>query len=210
MRLRWQDVDLSQRRLKIHSPKTEHHKNGGVRFCPIFPELLPYLEDLANLAKENGASPSDLVIAVNRGSEAYFRTGFCRILTKAGIEPWPKLFQNMRASRETELLSKYPVKDVCAWIGNSQAVAMKHYAMVMDSTFAEAAGLDVESGGSTGGSTEVQKLPKGQNHGGSISDAQTLSEASTNNEKPLILLGQTHGSQQNQGFEEWAIQDSNL
>lgn len=142
MRLRWQDVDLTNRRLKIHASKTEHHKNGGVRYCPIFPELLPYLEDLADLAKQRGAKPTDYVIAESRGSEAYFRTGFVRILGKIGIQPWPKLFQNMRASRETELLGEYPIKDVCSWIGNSQAVAMKHYAMMRDSVFAQAAGLD--------------------------------------------------------------------
>jgi integrase len=136
MRLKWQDVDFQNRRLKIHAKKTAHHANGGVRFCPIFPELLPYLEELALAHK---AKPTDYVIRDARGAESYFRTGFIRVLEKAGLEPWPKLFQNMRASRETELLAKYPVKDVCAWIGNTQAVAMKHYAMVMESSFAEAA-----------------------------------------------------------------------
>ncbi len=136
MRLKWQDVDFQYRRLKIHAKKTAHHSNGGVRFCPIFPELLPYLEELA-LA--HTTKPTDYVIRDARGAESYFRTGFSRILEKAGLEPWPKLFQNMRASRETELLAKYPVKDVCAWIGNTQAVAMKHYAMVMESSFTEAA-----------------------------------------------------------------------
>ena len=48
----------------------------------------------------------------------------------------------MRASRETELLAKYPIKDVCGWIGNSQAVAMKHYAMARDAIFAEAPDSD--------------------------------------------------------------------
>ncbi|MCR9293331.1 MAG: tyrosine-type recombinase/integrase [bacterium] len=189
MRLRWEDLDLLNRRMRIHAKKTAHHKNGGVRYCPIFPELLPYLEDLAELAKERGEGPRDYVISRNRGSEAYFRTGFKRILENAGLTPWPKLFQNMRASRETELLAKYPVKDVCSWIGNSQAVAMRHYAMVRDSVFTEAAGLEPVSGGSTGGSIDAKNIAKTIEPRGSISDDQELSELAFHHEKPVILLG---------------------
>ena len=57
------------------------------------------------------------------------RSAFLKLLAKAGIEPWSKLFHNMRASRQTELLAEHPLPDVCAWLRNSQAVAMKHYAM---------------------------------------------------------------------------------
>jgi len=38
----------------------------------------------------------------------------------------PKLFQNLRSTRETELMETYPAHVVCAWIGNSEAVARKH------------------------------------------------------------------------------------
>ena len=50
--------------------------------------------------------------------------------SSGGREPWPKLFQNMRASRETELTAEYPLNVVCAWIGNSPAVAQTHYLQV--------------------------------------------------------------------------------
>ena len=33
--------------------------------------------------------------------------------------------QNMRASRETELMARWPAKDVSSWLGNSTPVAMK-------------------------------------------------------------------------------------
>ena len=46
-----------------------------------------------------------------------------------------KLFQNLRASRETELMAAYPVKDVSAWLGDSAPVAMKHYAMTLQDSF---------------------------------------------------------------------------
>ena len=50
----------------------------------------------------------------------------------SGLEPWPKLFHNLRASRETELMRDYDLATVCKWIGNSPAVAAKHYAMCVD------------------------------------------------------------------------------
>ena len=63
-----------------------------------------------------------------------------RIIRKAGIEPWPKLFQNLRSTRETELAEQYPLHVVCAWIGNSQPVAAKHYLQVTEGHFRQAAG----------------------------------------------------------------------
>ena len=140
LRLRWEDIDFAFGRIRIHASKTEHHKDGGIRDCPLFPGLRPYLEQLAELAKYRGAKPTDPVIANLRGSESYLRSGLLKILKKAGITPWPKIFQNLRASRETELLDDFPIKDVCAWIGNSQAVAIKHYAMRRADSFARANG----------------------------------------------------------------------
>lgn len=46
---------------------------------------------------------------------------------KAGLEIWPKLWQNLRASRKTELLRRFDIKDVCNWLGNTPAVALNHY-----------------------------------------------------------------------------------
>lgn len=52
---------------------------------------------------------------------------------------WCKPFQNLRSTLETELLKTFPVHVACAWIGNSPAVAMKHYAQGTDDHFAKAA-----------------------------------------------------------------------
>ncbi len=58
-----------------------------------------------------------------------------RLLVKAGVEPWPRLFQNLRASRETELANLYPMHLVTSWIGNTKEVAMDHYLMATDEDF---------------------------------------------------------------------------
>jgi len=53
-------------------------------------------------------------------------------------EEWLKPFQNMRSTRETELMETYPAHVVVAWIGNSEVVARKHYLQVTDEHFQRA------------------------------------------------------------------------
>ncbi|MHC4993858.1 MAG: hypothetical protein ACYTGQ_02285 [Planctomycetota bacterium] len=73
-----------------------------------------------------------------RDSTTNLRTQFNRIIQKAGYEPWPKLFQNLHSSRETELAESFPLHVVTAWIGNSELVAAKHYLQVTDEHFLRA------------------------------------------------------------------------
>ena len=67
------------------------------------------------------------------------RTPFIRILKRAGLEPWPKLFHTMRSSRETELVNKFSIHKVAAWLGNTPKIALKHYLQVTDEDFQQAA-----------------------------------------------------------------------
>lgn len=48
---------------------------------------------------------------------------------------WPKLFQNIRSSRQTELEEKFPRKTVCVWMGNSETAADQHYLQVLEEHF---------------------------------------------------------------------------
>lgn len=63
------------------------------------------------------------------------RTELGRIIGRAGVKVWPKLFQNLRSTRETELASRSPIHVVCEWIGNSEIVATNHYLQVTDEDF---------------------------------------------------------------------------
>ena len=119
--LRWGDIDWADGRFLVHSPKTEHHEGGESRIVPIFPELLPYFEQ----AWEQAAEGSEFVITRYRDTNANLRTQLHRIIRKAGLEPWPKAFHNLRATRQTELAETYPMHVVCAWIGNTETVARK-------------------------------------------------------------------------------------
>ena len=40
------------------------------------------------------------------------------------------MFHNLRSTRQTELAERYPIHVVCAWMGNSRAVAQEHYLQV--------------------------------------------------------------------------------
>ncbi len=50
-----------------------------------------------------------------------------RTVKRAKVAIWPKLWQNLRASRESELLRMHDIKDVCNWLGNTPATVFKHY-----------------------------------------------------------------------------------
>jgi hypothetical protein len=60
------------------------------------------------------------------------RTQFERLIKRAGLKPWPRLFHNLRSSRETELAAEYPIQVVTAWLGNTPRIALKHYLQVTD------------------------------------------------------------------------------
>ena len=70
---------------------------------------------------------------------ANLRTQLLRIIKGAGVKPWPKLFHNLRARRQTELTARFPLHVVCEWIGNSAPIADKHYLQVTDDHYADAA-----------------------------------------------------------------------
>ena len=61
-----------------------------------------------------------------------------RIIRKAGLEPWPKTFQNVRMTRETELAEPFPFHVVRTWIGDSRPVATKHSLRLTDEHFERA------------------------------------------------------------------------
>ena len=133
--LKWSDVNWGERRVLIHSSKTERHEGGESRLIPLFPELAPYLH--AAFAE---AEPGDgYVITRYRLANSNLRTQLKRIIQKAGLKAWPRLFQNLRSTRETELTADFPLHVVVSWLGNSQLVARKHYLQVTDEHFARAA-----------------------------------------------------------------------
>lgn len=133
--LEWKKIDWEARKMRVKSPKTACHEGKEWRDVPIFPELRPHLE-----AVRKEADPEAVyVINRHRVGSRNLRTPLEKIMKRAGVASWPRLFQNMRSSRETELAQKYPLHVVTAWIGNSALVATQHYLQVTEEDFAKAA-----------------------------------------------------------------------
>lgn len=101
---------------------------------PLFSELRPLLLEVFAQAEEG----TEYVITRYRSLNANLRTQFERIIRKAGLTPWPRLFHNLRATRQTELNERFPGHVVCAWIGNTEKVAQNHYLQVTDAHFTQA------------------------------------------------------------------------
>lgn len=148
--IRWRDVDWNESRLMIHSPKTEHHAGKGSRAVPIFAELRPYLDEVFNAVTngfEQPVNPDAWVLAglhrqaatAGDWKRVNLRTRFEKIIKRAGVTPWPRLWHNLRASRQTELTEVFPAHVVSAWLGNSERIAAQHYLQVLDSHFEKAA-----------------------------------------------------------------------
>jgi len=150
--LRWQDVYWDQAKVLVRASKTEHHVGKESRLIPLFPELKMYLLQAFEQAEDGAVH----VINRYRDPAVNIRTQFLRILARAGIQPWPKLFQNLRSSRQTELTETWPAHIVCAWMGNSELVARDHYLQITDEHFARAAG-----GGTTQSGAESGAAPAG-------------------------------------------------
>ena len=133
--LRWCDIDWARSRMKVTAPKTEHLPGDGIRWVPLFPEMLPPLREAFEAAVEGDY----WVITRYRDTACNLRTQFKRIIERAGVTSWPKLWQNLRSTRETELVAEFPVHVVCRWLGNSPSVATKHYLQVTEEHYRQAA-----------------------------------------------------------------------
>lgn len=132
--LKWTDVDWARNRMTVRSPKTERHEGKASRVVPLFPELRKELEE--------AFEPENVfVITKYRDPKQNLRTQLLRIIDRAGQKPWPKLFHNLRATRQTELAQQFPAHVVSDWLGNSVAVGMEHYLRTLDIDFERAISL---------------------------------------------------------------------
>ena len=134
--LKWSDLDWDGGKMTVRSPKTEHHKGKASRLVPIFPELRGLLKE----AFDANGGKDGFVVPKCQNATQNFRTTLIKILKRAGLKPWPKLFQNLRSTRQTELCEKFPSHVVSAWIGNSESVAKRHYLQVTEDHFQKASG----------------------------------------------------------------------
>ena len=152
--LRWQDIDWKANRIVVQSPKTEHHAGKESRIIPLFPELRPVLLESFDLAPDGAEFVVDAkfrkaAMGAAGWMSVNLRTTFGKIIKRAGVHLWPRMFHNMRASRETELVELYPVQVVTSWLGNTPSVALRHYLMTTEKHFEAAVKGDEQTTEST-------------------------------------------------------------
>ena len=155
--LKWSDVNFEAERMTVPSCKTEHIPGKAYRIVPIFANLKPHLDEAFELAVDGAeyVVPGEHLKAALKPSgwmNCNLRTQFLKIIRRAGLQPWPRLFHNLRASCETDLMASHPIHVVTGWLGNTPIVAMKHYLQVLDTDFEMAT-----RGGVVSGAVEVQK-----------------------------------------------------
>jgi integrase len=132
--LEWQHIDWDRGRILVNCTKTKHHRGRAIRETPIFPELRPHLEAWQRACPKHQSKVLNSFV----NAKTNLRTGLLKILKRAGIQPWPKLFQNLRATRSKELRRRFDPKVVAAWLGHTVDVADRHYYQVNDDDFREA------------------------------------------------------------------------
>jgi integrase len=193
--LRWQDIDWNSGRIIVTSPKTEHHAGKASRTIPLFPELRPFLDKAFELAPEGAVYVVDERFRKAANGPAGWmstnlRTTFQKIIKRSGLTPWPRLLQNLRASRETELIKKHTLPTVTEWLGNTPKIAMRHYLMSTKEEF-EAAVRGDQVDQESGPERKVTQKTAQQAHAGSTSGSHEQSSA---NKKPRNLPGKASRS----------------
>lgn len=112
--------------MSIPEPKVEHHEGRGIRSCPIFPELRPIFDE----AFEIFGDKSEYVVAAPQYRAAVttamgwknsnLRTQMTRLLRRSSGSGQPRLFHEMRASRQTELQQEFPLQVVSPGLATHQ------------------------------------------------------------------------------------------
>jgi integrase len=124
--LHWSAVNWTESRLTVASPKTEQHEDHESRIIPIFTEIRPYLDELWDQAPAG----AELMFPNHQVSGAALRKKLEKLCRSLGIPLWRKPFNNMRATRDTELRDSYPAHVCVAWLGHSEEIARKHYLQI--------------------------------------------------------------------------------
>lgn len=135
--LRWGDILWDKGRMTVRSPKTANHEGHAMRVVPIAPELRPILQSLFDNAEEG----AEAVVPRLGDPGINLRTQFHRIIARAGLTAWPRLFHNLRGSCATDWVERFPAHVVAGWLGHSPMIAAQHYLQTRDAHFDLAAGV---------------------------------------------------------------------
>ena len=135
-------------------------KLGHIKEVPVFPEIMPYLIELLELR----SSPDEYLFPTLRRKGERIDKAFRGIIKKAGCEIWPRLFNNLRATRANEIERVHGGLLESKWVGHSSKTFMKHYGNVQQADIVAACGTvanTLQHGGAPGGTEPPRTEKKG-------------------------------------------------
>lgn len=123
----WDWIHWENGTMRIRAPKTERYPDGSQRTTPISADLRQHLDDAWAIAESNQPLLlPDLQLSANALSKRLWA-----ICERAGVRPWKKPWNNMRASCETDWIAEHKdIFQVAAWMGHSPQVALQHYSRI--------------------------------------------------------------------------------
>ena len=157
------DADWERNRLSIPPPKPRSYGKSH-RVIPLFTLLRPHLE----AAFEHAEEGSEFIVpeeyrkrAEGEGGwgGANLRTRFGKIVRRAGVDPWPRLWHLLHASCESDLAQSFPLATVTKWLGNTPSVALRHYVDPTEAAFDRAVNwVPAEHSGALVAQKEAQQV----------------------------------------------------
>jgi integrase len=140
--LKWSGINWETGKMLVYSPKTECHGKPS-RTVPLFPELRSILWEALQTAPDGAVYVVDpryraVCLTKDGWANVNLRTQFRRIIEKAGLTPWKRLWKSVRGTRQTELEARFPIHAVCKWLGNTPKIAHKHYLQTTEADFTRA------------------------------------------------------------------------
>jgi hypothetical protein len=194
--LKWESIDFAAGRMTVDSPKTERLDGKAFRVVPIFAALRPRLEEAFELAEpgdvyviggKTGGRYRAALLCPGGWNDSNMRTTFLKLVRRAGLTPWPKLLQNLRASCETDLMQHHPIHVVTAWVGNTPKIALAHCLQTLDADFVKA--IRGEPGVAYSGAVgaELVRIPV-QTRADTAGQGRTTPWSSRGNRRPCPVL----------------------
>jgi len=185
--LKWSDVDWESGIIYVRDSKRAHHgEEMAIRPPAILPEVRQLLE------QQLADAPEGAEFVLTRLAHKNYTKGLKKILKKAGVPVWPKLFNNLRASAITDALEYLPSHVVNEWFGNSEGISKEFYRMVTEDHYTKATG-------------RVSQIVAQQ-----ASHPDEWSGTEVNNKLPKTQKTQQAADNSTAaGFTDWAMRDSN-
>lgn len=125
--LEWQAIDFAKKQILVFSSKTERKK--PVRIAPMVARVEEALQAVER---------REVRVFPWLAEDTNMRTQLLKYIKRAELEPWPKLWQNLRTSAATDFARICPAHVAAKICGHTVQVARAFYWQVTDSDISDA------------------------------------------------------------------------